>query len=968
MRDREDQIEEAHQKTFRWLLEDQLAAGEDENEEEGGDEGGKYNDEDEEVELAKHRFRTWLSSDAPLFWINGKAASGKSTLMKYAYQHPKTKEHLLQWASGGDLIIAGFFFLERSQSTLLKSGEGLLRALIHQLLDGRRELQAVTLDKHLPASNKDHTSLRWSILDLQKLLHAILSQASSSRKMFILVDGLDEYRSQQDPSSFQYSLLDDDERSDRAQRITLGHLELANLFDNISKLPHVKLCLSSRPLNAFRDAFVDHDSMRLELVTRRDISNYVWSRLTANRHFMAPSHQPAEKKDQLVTEVVEKACGVFLWVKLVLDMIVVSLNNYDTIENIRTNLRSVPGELKGEKGLYMRMLQAKRPPDLAQGLHLFRVLLRATHSLSVFELWCVANPESEHSALPDQEMDEHTISQCEMHMGSRLDPCTAGLLEVVDSTSPYAEFFGFVRQPRYRIVQFIHQSVKELLEDIAFKNPHLLFSTTSLKDPYVTLLEADIFQLECLGIDFLDGLDYGSHVPLVRCLRLAKLAEESTHMGQTMLVKRLDRVIASSLERFEVHDHDDIDRANIIKAAKKHHCHWSPLLITNIYETYTLNNLFLYKDDLQSLAVSADLVLFLGEEFDRGYRVEHKSGRPLLDYAILYMEVDSTISPSNSSMTQLLLEHGASANALQWNLPRNHHIKDMDTVDEIVDAEASQIENIFTKSAVSNLFISSWTRFVVFLLDCWARAAGRLSWVENALLLAREDVPLNFTVQPPEFDGNDPDDDNDSVKRVSGVMAARPHGVSPLFIFLLATTWPSNQDGINEYETLLIETMSQKGAHLFVGEKNALKILLELDGISSSVHCPVVYHLVEEGHPKPWWPVEDLSQKDQEGFSEINEGTEENVEVVDSDSLVEDADEEVEDADEDMEDDDEDIGDDDEDIEDDDEEEVEDDDEGVEDDEDVGDDYDQLQAILRQLNQQHQPCVSSPSHQTPASN
>lgn len=55
MRDRYDETPEAHRKTFRWILED----------------------------LPKNDFVKWLQSGAGLYWINGKAGSGKSTLMRF---------------------------------------------------------------------------------------------------------------------------------------------------------------------------------------------------------------------------------------------------------------------------------------------------------------------------------------------------------------------------------------------------------------------------------------------------------------------------------------------------------------------------------------------------------------------------------------------------------------------------------------------------------------------------------------------------------------------------------------------------------------------------------------------------------------------------------------------------------------------------------------------------------------------
>jgi pantothenate kinase-related protein Tda10 len=52
----------------------------------------------------------WLQSDDPLFWLSGKAGSGKSTLIKYLINNHETKLHLMHWAGLTNLIVAGYFF------------------------------------------------------------------------------------------------------------------------------------------------------------------------------------------------------------------------------------------------------------------------------------------------------------------------------------------------------------------------------------------------------------------------------------------------------------------------------------------------------------------------------------------------------------------------------------------------------------------------------------------------------------------------------------------------------------------------------------------------------------------------------------------------------------------------------------------------------------------------------------------
>ncbi|KAN0115549.1 hypothetical protein V8E51_005093 [Hyaloscypha variabilis] len=65
-------------------------------------------------------FSTWLQDSgrngSPIYWINGKPGSGKSTIMKYALNH-KTTMHLLQLSSPGNWSTLSFFFHDRERQS-----------------------------------------------------------------------------------------------------------------------------------------------------------------------------------------------------------------------------------------------------------------------------------------------------------------------------------------------------------------------------------------------------------------------------------------------------------------------------------------------------------------------------------------------------------------------------------------------------------------------------------------------------------------------------------------------------------------------------------------------------------------------------------------------------------------------------------------------------------------------------------
>ena len=78
-------------------------------------------------------FSDWLETGNTIYWINGKAGSGKSTLMHHIYEHECTVKHLKQWGAGKILLTAAFFFWNAG-SRQQKTTDGLLRSLIYQML------------------------------------------------------------------------------------------------------------------------------------------------------------------------------------------------------------------------------------------------------------------------------------------------------------------------------------------------------------------------------------------------------------------------------------------------------------------------------------------------------------------------------------------------------------------------------------------------------------------------------------------------------------------------------------------------------------------------------------------------------------------------------------------------------------------------------------------------------------------
>ena len=112
-------ISKAHQRTFRWIYHEKVS------------QKSSWDD-----------FPQWLTNGRGCYWINGKAGSGKSTLMKYILENQKTTDALMKWSNSSDLVVASFFFWYAG-TPLQKSQVGLLRALLLDVLNRRPDLVPV---------------------------------------------------------------------------------------------------------------------------------------------------------------------------------------------------------------------------------------------------------------------------------------------------------------------------------------------------------------------------------------------------------------------------------------------------------------------------------------------------------------------------------------------------------------------------------------------------------------------------------------------------------------------------------------------------------------------------------------------------------------------------------------------------------------------------------------------------------
>ena len=382
-----------------------------------------------DIELSP-QFYEWLRSENGVYWISGKAGSGKSTLMKYLIGHAKTLLGLKEWAHHETLIIGNYFFWSAG-TTLQKSLEGLLRSLLYEILRHCPNLiPAVCPSRWLSADRNEMDHGRWSFEECSDVMERVINQDSSSVKFCFFVDGLDEFEG--------------------------DHMEVIQTLKALTKAPNIKICLSSRPWNVFKDAYGRGSGRRLALQdwNRPDIEVYVRNKL--DEHIKAGSGGHRDNQVQrIIEEIVERSNGVFLWVFLVVRSLNDGFTNGDSIPTLQARLRGLPRDLEP---FFQHMLDQIDEIYREQMAMSFKYTLDAIEPLTLLAHSFLDEPDPDLAFKTElKALNPGEIRQRHSVLERRINARCKGLLEVyADSSVPFA--FGGHR------VDFFHRTVRDFLK------------------------------------------------------------------------------------------------------------------------------------------------------------------------------------------------------------------------------------------------------------------------------------------------------------------------------------------------------------------------------------------------------------------------------------------------------------------------------------------------------------------------
>jgi hypothetical protein len=492
LNDRFDDIDKAHQSTFDWALQDSNGS-----------------------ESRWPNLFNWLRADQGIYWISGKAGSGKSTLMKFLCRDPRLHAALTLWAGDAKLLILRFCFWNAG-SDLQKSQEGLFRSLLYQILDQAPSLGSDLFREHYktPALVAQFPSFH----ELRRGIHRFIDLQAGSFKVAMLIDGLDEFE---------------------ATDMTMP--ELAQLFVNATRSTHVKALLSSRPLSPFKWAFTKEPQLCLHHLTHDDIKTYVNDELVVHPRIAYLSTDHAQDVQALIDEIVSSASGVFLWVSLVVRSLLEGLCNYDHIPDLQKRLRLLPKDLEA---LFRHMLRHIPDEYKPESSRIFQIVRRYNdrfrHTPSALTLKFAEEAES---TILTASIKPITIDQrrrYEEEVAGRLPSRCVGLLEIRQRRNP-----GSSKSVAW--VDYLHKSVADFLAKDDIWDNITTHTSQARFDANTALLRSFMMQVKCAEIEK-EHHYYMMFSLLERAMIFAEMAEKSTGFASTTLLDELDRTFRSHLQ------------------------------------------------------------------------------------------------------------------------------------------------------------------------------------------------------------------------------------------------------------------------------------------------------------------------------------------------------------------------------------------------------------------------------------
>lgn len=426
MRSRFDDVDEAYPTSFQWIFADQSTTAAERTESSN-----------------KASFVEWLRYGSGIFHIAGKLGSGKSTLMKFLCENKRTEEVLKDWAKSKKLVVAKFFFWRAGEEDQ-KSLTGLRRSLLFDTLTQRPDLISAIFpaqwDELLSTDYRFRKPILFWKSEIREAFERLVQspQLCQDHRFCFFIDGLDEYEATR--------------RED--------YLDMANQLINMTNsAPYdLKLCVSSRELPVFSEAFSDDKRFKLHDLTRNDIESLARGRLE-DFEISNNGEVTAANNEVLVKEIVQRAEGIFLWASLVIGSLREGLYADNELLSLLERVEDMPQDIEP---LFQYLLNSIKRPDRKAAYQALAVVRKLQElncpNMSLFRYTFLKDLAQNRNFAMDAGYKDAESGQTELSSRlkkapGRLYSQCKGLLEIRQDDRMWSSTFGGGS------VAFVHRSI-----------------------------------------------------------------------------------------------------------------------------------------------------------------------------------------------------------------------------------------------------------------------------------------------------------------------------------------------------------------------------------------------------------------------------------------------------------------------------------------------------------------------------
>jgi hypothetical protein len=287
------------------------------------------------------------------------------------------------------------------------------------------------------------------------------------------------------------------------------------------------MCVASRPWLVFEDAFYQRPSLRVEDLTAPDIHLFVSQKLRENKMYAALEKLRPHNARHLILEVIGKASGVFLWVRLVIVSLLEGLRDGDGIADLQERLDRLPSDLQA---LFSNILGRLSPEYFSQASKLFQLVRASSEPLSLLDLSfaeagfdTAMNSDMESSSI---ELEDHIAERMRRRLNSR---CKS-LLEArarPDERITWAK------------VEYLHRTVKDFLATPEIWK-YIVSGVPEFFDPEVSFSGSYLLQIKSLWMS--PSILKRFKEAVTRCIKHSLEFESTKPEFHIQTLKELDQV------------------------------------------------------------------------------------------------------------------------------------------------------------------------------------------------------------------------------------------------------------------------------------------------------------------------------------------------------------------------------------------------------------------------------------------